>query len=109
MEMQRASLALVDFQNFAAIKFVVGEPDLAPPSLGFDMHGLADSTLHPKNGPPSSMGSRTAGVQQRGGVPCGLPFLALFAREGTRRRKIWRAELPQPSCRSHIHHRPATS
>src|SRR5579864_7911388 len=27
MEMQRASLALVDFQNFAAIKFVVGEPD----------------------------------------------------------------------------------
>src|ERR1700676_4568929 len=46
MEMQRASLALVDLKDFPAIELVFGEPPLAAPSLGFDVHRLPYSALH---------------------------------------------------------------
>src|SRR5580704_6160298 len=39
MVMQRAALALFDFENLAAVLLVVRNPDLTPPTLGNDLDG----------------------------------------------------------------------
>src|SRR5581483_9178865 len=50
MIMKGASLALADFEDFAAIQAVVGDPDLATPSFGLDVHRFAYSA-HMLKGP----------------------------------------------------------
>jgi hypothetical protein len=42
---QRALLALADFQDFSAVKISVGDPDLATPSFGYDLDRLS-YTIH---------------------------------------------------------------
>jgi hypothetical protein len=46
MIMQGTSLALLDFQNFAAIERIVDNPNLSAPSLRFDMYRLSRINAH---------------------------------------------------------------
>src|SRR6516164_8380642 len=59
VKVQRAALALADFEDLAAVKIAVDDPDFASPSLGHDLHWFSRAVhnlpqLPYNSGPPCS-------------------------------------------------------